>query len=40
MTTNHKHRPNLHTRFKEPDGLQTCTIRHFKAFFMPHNWFG
>ena len=23
----------------EPDGVETCTIRHFKAFFMPHNWF-
>ena len=23
----------------EPDGVETCTIRHFKAFFMPHNRF-
>ena len=24
---------------QQPDGLQTSTIRHFKAFFMPHKWF-
>ena len=24
---------------QEPDGLQTCTICHFKAFFMPNNRF-
>ena len=24
---------------QRPDGPHTCTIHHFKAFFMPHYWF-
>ena len=29
----------FYTIYQEPDGPQTCTVRHFKAFFMPHNRF-